>query len=249
MSIAATMSSSSTPTRSASPATSWREKIYYKHTGYAGGIKEITAAKVLDGRFPERVLEKAVERMIPRGPLGRDADARAAPLQRHRASARRPEPETLDVASHEPQEQGGRMMSDNRQSLSDLADLTIGRAGRCRRPPAPRSREPAAPAAEPRPGAVRAAARAGARQAGPRLRHRPPQGRGRPRLAQARHRQDHGQRPRPGSLFRPSDAAPGHQPAVRRSPTARASTTSSAPSTAAGFRARPARSSTASARR
>ncbi|USI71897.1 50S ribosomal protein L13 [Sphingomonas morindae] len=46
-------------------------KIYYKHTGYAGGIKEITAQKVLEGRFPERVLEKAVERMIPRGPLGR----------------------------------------------------------------------------------------------------------------------------------------------------------------------------------
>jgi hypothetical protein len=47
------------------------EKTYYKHTGYAGGIKEVTADKVLDGRFPERVLEKAVERMIPRGPLGR----------------------------------------------------------------------------------------------------------------------------------------------------------------------------------
>ena len=48
------------------------DKIYYKHTGYAGGIKAVTADKVLDGRFPERVLEKAVERMIPRGPLGRE---------------------------------------------------------------------------------------------------------------------------------------------------------------------------------
>ncbi len=47
------------------------QKVYYKHTGYAGGLKEITAAKVLEGRFPERVLEKAIERMIPRGPLGR----------------------------------------------------------------------------------------------------------------------------------------------------------------------------------
>ena len=47
------------------------DKIYYKHTGYAGGIKGVTAEKVLEGRFPERVLEKAVERMIPRGPLGR----------------------------------------------------------------------------------------------------------------------------------------------------------------------------------
>ena len=48
-----------------------QKKVYYKHTGYAGGIKGVTAAKVLEGRFPERVLEKAVERMIPRGPLGR----------------------------------------------------------------------------------------------------------------------------------------------------------------------------------
>jgi large subunit ribosomal protein L13 len=47
------------------------DKIYYKHTGYIGGLKETTAGKVLEGRFPERVLEKAVERMIPRGPLGR----------------------------------------------------------------------------------------------------------------------------------------------------------------------------------
>ena len=49
-----------------------KQKTYYKHTGYAGGIKAVTAEKVLDGRFPERVLEKAVERMIPRGPLGRN---------------------------------------------------------------------------------------------------------------------------------------------------------------------------------
>ena len=47
------------------------QKLYYRHTGYPGGIKEIRADKVLDGRFPERVLEKAVERMVPRGPLGR----------------------------------------------------------------------------------------------------------------------------------------------------------------------------------
>ena len=47
------------------------KKVYYKHTGHPGGIKETTPEKVLEGRFPERVLEKAVERMIPRGPLGR----------------------------------------------------------------------------------------------------------------------------------------------------------------------------------
>ncbi len=48
-----------------------QQKMYYRHTGYPGGIKEVRADKVLEGRFPERVLEKAVERMVPRGPLGR----------------------------------------------------------------------------------------------------------------------------------------------------------------------------------
>ena len=45
-------------------------KVYYHHTGYPGGIKERTAKFILEGRFPERVLEKAVQRMLPRGPLG-----------------------------------------------------------------------------------------------------------------------------------------------------------------------------------
>ncbi len=47
-----------------------KQKTYYKHSGYPGGISGITAEKVLEGRFPERVIEKAVERMIPKGPLG-----------------------------------------------------------------------------------------------------------------------------------------------------------------------------------
>lgn len=47
------------------------QKVYYKHTGYIGGIKERSAKAILEGRFPERVVEKAIERMIPRGPLGR----------------------------------------------------------------------------------------------------------------------------------------------------------------------------------
>jgi large subunit ribosomal protein L13 len=74
------------------------DKVYYRHTGYAGGIKSVTAGKVLEGRFPERVLEKAVERMIPRGPLGREQ-------MRHLhlyAGTEHPHagqnPETLDVA-------------------------------------------------------------------------------------------------------------------------------------------------------
>lgn len=47
------------------------DKIFYYHTGYPGGIKERTRAKILAGQHPERVIQKAVERMMPRGPLGR----------------------------------------------------------------------------------------------------------------------------------------------------------------------------------
>ena len=46
-------------------------KLYYWHTGYPGGIKKRSADKILDGKHPERVLIKAVERMITRSPLGR----------------------------------------------------------------------------------------------------------------------------------------------------------------------------------
>ena len=47
------------------------QKVYHHHTGFPGGIKERSAKAILDGRFPERVVEKAVERMLPRGPLAR----------------------------------------------------------------------------------------------------------------------------------------------------------------------------------
>jgi large subunit ribosomal protein L13 len=76
-----------------------QQKIYHKHTGYAGGLKETRADKVLEGRFPERVLEKAVERMIPRGPLGRD-QMRALHLYNgtdHPHAGQ--DPQVLDVAS------------------------------------------------------------------------------------------------------------------------------------------------------
>jgi large subunit ribosomal protein L13 len=46
-------------------------KVYHHYTGYIGGIKERSAKAILEGAHPERVLEKAVERMLPRGPLGR----------------------------------------------------------------------------------------------------------------------------------------------------------------------------------
>ena len=48
------------------------QQIYYRHTGYPGGIKERTADKILGGKHPERILEKAVERMLPKeSPLAR----------------------------------------------------------------------------------------------------------------------------------------------------------------------------------
>ena len=75
------------------------DKVYYKHTGYIGGIKEVTAAKVLDGRFPERVLEKAVERMVPRGPLGRQQMRNLHLFTGTEHPHAGQQPEVLDVAS------------------------------------------------------------------------------------------------------------------------------------------------------
>jgi large subunit ribosomal protein L13 len=78
------------------------DKKFYWHTGYPGGIKERTIGQTLDGRFPGRVIEKAVERMVPRGPLGRKQMGNlriyAGAEHPHEAQS----PETLDVASLNP---------------------------------------------------------------------------------------------------------------------------------------------------
>jgi large subunit ribosomal protein L13 len=74
------------------------QKVYYKHTGYAGGIKGITAEKVLEGRFPERVLEKAVERMIPRGPLGRQQMRNLRIFKGTEHAHEAQSPELMDIA-------------------------------------------------------------------------------------------------------------------------------------------------------
>ncbi len=47
------------------------DKKYYWHTGYPGGIKETTAKKIIEGKNPDRIIRLAVQRMIPKGPLGR----------------------------------------------------------------------------------------------------------------------------------------------------------------------------------
>jgi large subunit ribosomal protein L13 len=77
----------------------YTDKKFYWHTGYPGGIKERTMRQTLEGRFPERVLEKAVERMVPRGPLGRrqmkNLKVYAGATHPHEAQ----QPTTLDVAA------------------------------------------------------------------------------------------------------------------------------------------------------
>ena len=75
------------------------QKVYYHHTGYPGGIKERSAKFILEGRFPERILEKAVQRMLPRGPLGRQqlSNLRVYKGSEHPHAAQNPA--TLNVAA------------------------------------------------------------------------------------------------------------------------------------------------------
>ena len=76
------------------------KKTYYRHTGFPGGIKERTAGKILTGKHPERVVEKAVERMMPKeSPLARKQLAKlrvyAGPGHPHEAQS----PEAVDFRS------------------------------------------------------------------------------------------------------------------------------------------------------
>jgi large subunit ribosomal protein L13 len=75
------------------------KKVYHRHTGFIGGIKERTARSILEGKFPERILEKAVERMLPEGPLGRRqfGNLRVYPGTEHPHEAQ--QPQVVDVAS------------------------------------------------------------------------------------------------------------------------------------------------------
>ena len=75
------------------------KKVYHQHTGFIGGIKERTAKSIMEGRFPERVVEKAVQRMLPRGPLGRQqfGNLRVYPGAEHPHAAQNPEP--IDIAA------------------------------------------------------------------------------------------------------------------------------------------------------
>ena len=75
------------------------DKLFYWHTGYPGGIKERSPQKTFEGKHPERVVEKAVERMVPRGPLGRQqmGNLRVYPGPKHPHEGQ--QPEVLDVGA------------------------------------------------------------------------------------------------------------------------------------------------------
>lgn len=78
------------------------DKVYYWHTGYPGGIKSRTAEAILDGDHPERVLEKAVQRMLPKTIMGRKQLTKlkvyAGSDHPHEAQS----PTVLDVAAMNP---------------------------------------------------------------------------------------------------------------------------------------------------
>lgn len=78
------------------------DKIYYRHTGHPGGIKQNTPGQILEGQFPERVIEKAVERMLTRNRLSRQVMSKlkvfAGPEHPHAAQ----QPEVLDLAARNP---------------------------------------------------------------------------------------------------------------------------------------------------
>ena len=76
-----------------------KQKIYYRHTGHPGGIKETVAGKVLDGRFPERVIEDAVRRMMSRGPLQRAVMGKLHVYKGGEHPHQGQSPEPLDVAA------------------------------------------------------------------------------------------------------------------------------------------------------
>ena len=78
------------------------DKLFYWHTGYPGGIKHRSMRQILEGGHPERVIEKAVERMVPRGPLGRrqmkNLKIYAGASHPHEAQ----QPVALDLAARNP---------------------------------------------------------------------------------------------------------------------------------------------------
>jgi len=76
--------------------------IFYWHTGYPGGIKGKSKGEILGGAHPERVVQKAVERMIPKGPLGRQVMKNLKVYNGTEHPHEAQKPETLDMAALNP---------------------------------------------------------------------------------------------------------------------------------------------------
>ncbi len=78
------------------------QDIFYWHTGYPGGIKGQSKGQILDGKHPQRVIEKAVERMLPKNALNKNilGNLRVYAGSEHPHESQKPE--VLDVASMNP---------------------------------------------------------------------------------------------------------------------------------------------------
>ena len=79
-----------------------QDKVFHCHTGYPGGIKQRTMAQILDGKHPERVVLKAIERMVPRNPLGRQQMRKLRVYVGAQHPHESQQPEVLDLAAMNP---------------------------------------------------------------------------------------------------------------------------------------------------
>ncbi len=76
-----------------------KDKIYYRHTGYPGGLKKTTPANILNSKFPERIIEMAIKRMLDDGPMARKRFSNlyvySGPVHPHQGQ----QPQEIDFAS------------------------------------------------------------------------------------------------------------------------------------------------------
>jgi large subunit ribosomal protein L13 len=80
----------------------YTDSLFHWHTGFPGGIRSRTPKQTIEGKYPERVLEKAIQRMMPHGPLAKKifSNLRVYPGAEHPHAAQNPE--TLDVSALNP---------------------------------------------------------------------------------------------------------------------------------------------------
>jgi large subunit ribosomal protein L13 len=154
------------------------DKLYQWHTGYPGGIKERTPRQILEGKFPERIVQKSVERMLRRGPLQRKL-MRNLKVYKGAEHPHAPKAPNCSTWQAQPQNAGRRWR--RTKSFGDLEQIRVPRP--CELPSVPSS------------------------TASPRLRDRQAQERGGPRLDKAGPRRDHHQRQGLHAVFRPPRAA------------------------------------------